>query len=559
MLNQFMVDSTDEKSYGGGDGGVGGDGGHSGGYVPQALPRPPGYPPDLRPPQTSAAAFQPNVQNTYGGLIPGSEPSGFAGLGVGDLNKAGDLGSKRRSQEMTLEDKEKVTRDRNREHARNTRLRKKAYVAKLSQLVMDLTAQREQQAQERALAATMERERLSVRRLVVRQMLDLRASGNADATEWRRLLDDRFVCTLPITPFRSFQQAEILHSSRVLRGVDAFIADVRSLAVCIESIGSPSPRWKAARARGERPLVQYAVEASDTAVADDVLMAKWLLTVKSYAASPTSTSGGASGGNECECRLDGMLRCAFTPQNKILSAEFVFDVMSFMQQLQCAAAWDPVGTGKAAVEVPIVVNTLQMAALPSTECRAITSARPPYQIVQVNPAWSQLCGYTSEEASGRTLGILQGPATDRAAVARFMADVHAGRPAAMTVTNYKKDGRPFDNYVRVYPLSSSMGSSGVTHLMALLEELPPREQRAQQNRQGLAIQQQGELGRQGRQSEAHPSSQLGHKDESQGGGGPGQPKTTHAPENPELAGRASGPGINLGLIETQDRHGFQSV
>ena len=106
---------------------------------------------------------------------------------------------------------------------------------------MDLTAQREQQAQERALAATMERERLSVRRGVVRGMLDLRASGDADQIKWRRLLDDSFVCTLPITPFRSFQQAEILHSSRVLRGVEAFIADVRSLAVCIEGIGAPNP------------------------------------------------------------------------------------------------------------------------------------------------------------------------------------------------------------------------------------------------------------------------------------------------------------------------------
>mmetsp|Transcript_51646 Transcript_51646/g.117606 ORF Transcript_51646/g.117606 Transcript_51646/m.117606 type:complete len:573 (-) Transcript_51646:417-2135(-) len=544
MLNQFMVDSTDEKSYGGGDGGVGGDGGHSGGYVPQALPRPPGYPPDLRPPQTSAAAFQPNVQNTYGGLIPGSEPSGFAGLGVGDLNKAGDLGSKRRSQEMTLEDKEKVTRDRNREHARNTRLRKKAYEAKLSQMVMDLTAQREQQARERALAATMERERLSIRQGVVRQMLDLRAAGDADVMKWMQIVDESFVCTMPITPFRSFQHAEVNGVNRVLRGLDAFIADVRSEAICVESIGAPSPRWKAARARGERVSAQYALV--DLAVAEDSLMAKWVF----------ATRNAVSAGAECECRLDGMLRCTFTPQNKILSAEFSFDVMALMQQLQCAAT---PADSMVQSEVPIVPNTLQMASLQSQECRVITSARPPYQIVQANPAWTQLCGYASEEVEGRNLGIMQGPATDRAAVARFMADVHAGRPAAMTVTNYKKDGRPFDNYVRVYPLSSSMGSSGVTHLMALLEELPPREQRAQQNRQGLAIQQQGELGRQGRQSEAHPSSQLGHKDESQGGGGPGQPKTTHAPENPELAGRASGPGINLGLIETQDRHGFQSV
>jgi len=38
----------------------------------------------------------------------------------------------------TLEEKEAVTRDRNREHAKNTRLRKKAYVNNLSQLITSL-------------------------------------------------------------------------------------------------------------------------------------------------------------------------------------------------------------------------------------------------------------------------------------------------------------------------------------------------------------------------------------------------------------------------------------
>mmetsp|Transcript_51645 Transcript_51645/g.117599 ORF Transcript_51645/g.117599 Transcript_51645/m.117599 type:complete len:297 (-) Transcript_51645:1373-2263(-) len=264
MLNQFMVDSTDEKSYGGGDGGVGGDGGHSGGYVPQALPRPPGYPPDLRPPQTSAAAFQPNVQNTYGGLIPGSEPSGFAGLGVGDLNKAGDLGSKRRSQEMTLEDKEKVTRDRNREHARNTRLRKKAYEAKLSQMVMDLTAQREQQEREAAHAAAVKRERDFLRTAAVRSMFAWRCAGECDLDRWRTVLDEDFVCTLPITPFRTFKQSEISGATRSVRGLNALVADVKSLQLCIEFIGAPAPWWKAARLRGEKVTAHFTVRGTGT-------------------------------------------------------------------------------------------------------------------------------------------------------------------------------------------------------------------------------------------------------------------------------------------------------
>jgi hypothetical protein len=37
-------------------------------------------------------------------------------------------------------------------------------------------------------------------------MLKLHASGAKDVAAWRALLDDNFVCTMPITPFRSFKQ-----------------------------------------------------------------------------------------------------------------------------------------------------------------------------------------------------------------------------------------------------------------------------------------------------------------------------------------------------------------
>ena len=45
-----------------------------------------------------------------------------------------------------------------------------------------------------------------------------------------------------------------------------------------------------------------------------------------------------------------------------------------------------------------------------------------------------------------------------------MKEVHQGRASSMTVTNYKKDGRPFRNLVHVYPLSSD-SSNDVTHML----------------------------------------------------------------------------------------------
>jgi hypothetical protein len=129
----------------------------------------------------------------------------------------GGAGKKRCKGAVSKEDKDKANRDRNREHARNTRLRKKAYVAKLAQLVMDLSAQREALARERVMQATLERERHGVRQQVVWSVLNLHASGAKDLATWRTLLDDRFVCTMPITPFRSFKQVPNRHSKPTQR------------------------------------------------------------------------------------------------------------------------------------------------------------------------------------------------------------------------------------------------------------------------------------------------------------------------------------------------------
>ena len=89
-------------------------------------------------------------------------------------------------------------------------------------------------------------------------------------------------------------------------------------------------------------------------------------------------------------------------------------------------------------------------------------------------------------------------------VAHLMRDVRAGRPSSMTTVNYHKSGRPFQvrnttlhcdktphvsfpchnlpspfpfllylqNFLRVYPLTSSQAASEITHFLAVLEELP---------------------------------------------------------------------------------------
>lgn len=55
----------------------------------------------------------------------------------------------RKRNKLTEEEKSQQNRDRNREHARNTRLRKKAYVAKVSKLVDELRLQKQYDVQVR--------------------------------------------------------------------------------------------------------------------------------------------------------------------------------------------------------------------------------------------------------------------------------------------------------------------------------------------------------------------------------------------------------------------------
>lgn len=55
-------------------------------------------------------------------------------------------------------------------------------------------------------------------------------------------------------------------------------------------------------------------------------MCRWLM----------KTENAIECGSKCEVFSHGMLRARFSPQNRIKHLELVFDVMSFMQQLQRA-------------------------------------------------------------------------------------------------------------------------------------------------------------------------------------------------------------------------------
>jgi PAS domain S-box-containing protein len=131
-----------------------------------------------------------------------------------------------------------------------------------------------------------------------------------------------------------------------------------------------------------------------------------------------------------------------------------------------------VGTLRPSSKPVITPNTLQQALKPSHEARVITEATRPFRITYVNEAWTQLCGFSPEEACGRTLRMLQGEDTDNSTVNDLVKDCVEQKATSMEVTNYDKQGRKFRNFLQVYPLSDTSNSAGETsHFLGVLSPL----------------------------------------------------------------------------------------
>lgn len=86
----------------------------------------------------------------------------------------------------------------------------------------------------------------------------------------------------------------------------------------------------------------------------------------------------------------------------------------------------------------------------------VTERSPPFKIVHVNSVWEDLCGWTQEECTGKTLNMIQGNGTDLGSVTLLMSKILNGEEGGVVLTNYTKDGRRFRNHLRVAPMEEGL-------------------------------------------------------------------------------------------------------
>lgn len=97
------------------------------------------------------------------------------------------------------------------------------------------------------------------------------------------------------------------------------------------------------------------------------------------------------------------------------------------------------------------------------------------KVVYLNAAFTRITGYTVSDISGEKLSFLQGAYTDPGMVAKLREAIAHERAFLGEILNYKKDGTPFWNLMRISPIRDTAGV--VTHYVGILSDITERKRR----------------------------------------------------------------------------------
>jgi len=99
--------------------------------------------------------------------------------------------------------------------------------------------------------------------------------------------------------------------------------------------------------------------------------------------------------------------------------------------------------------------------------------RPDNPLVYVNQGFERITGFDAETMIGRNCRLLQGEQTDPDAVSELREHIDAATPVVVELVNYRDDGVPFWNEVRVTPVTDDDGD--VTHFLGIQTDITGRK------------------------------------------------------------------------------------
>jgi PAS domain S-box-containing protein len=107
----------------------------------------------------------------------------------------------------------------------------------------------------------------------------------------------------------------------------------------------------------------------------------------------------------------------------------------------------------------------------------ITSADPTEQgptVEYVNPAFSQITGYTAQDVLGQRIGLLRGAGNNLAQLAQHYLELNAGTGFSLELNFLRKDGTPYVAEVHYSPVHGAHGA--INHFIGLMSDIGPRKE-----------------------------------------------------------------------------------
>lgn len=132
--------------------------------------------------------------------------------------------------------------------------------------------------------------------------------------------------------------------------------------------------------------------------------------------------------------------------------------------------------GNRLLEAEQQLTLLETAVAQAKEVVLITSPEldpPGPEILFVNPAFSEMTGYSQEEVLHKTPRILQGPKSDRAMLQRLREALSRGEPFSGETVNYRKDGGEYYVEWDITPIRASGGE--ISHFLSIQRNVTARK------------------------------------------------------------------------------------